>query len=112
LLVAGAAAVAGRADFLTHAPLLCPMRLLTGLRCPLCGMTRASLLLARGDFAAALRIHPLAPLVLALAIGGVLVWWGSVAAGRPVPRWLLPPPWVTVPIATAVWGVNVIWGSG
>lgn len=56
----------------------CPMLFLTGIECPFCGMTRASVALARGDVHAALAYHPLAPLVLV----GVLFLLAIVALGR------------------------------
>ena len=37
----------------------CPLRWLTGLACPGCGMTRALAALLRLNFSAALRMHPL-----------------------------------------------------
>lgn len=40
----------------------CPLRLLTGLSCPGCGMTRAWGHVLRLDFAAAFAAHPLFPL--------------------------------------------------
>ncbi|MCC6588197.1 MAG: DUF2752 domain-containing protein [Bryobacterales bacterium] len=65
----------------------CPFRWLTGLPCPLCGMTRALFLLAKGDFIQAVELHALSPLVaafgLALAIAGqkrlrgAWVWLGT-----------------------------------
>jgi hypothetical protein len=56
----------------------CPFHALTGVDCPFCGMIRATLALGRGDWRAALALHPLAPLVLA----GVLVLLAIVALGR------------------------------
>lgn len=56
----------------------CPFRAVTGVDCPFCGMTRATLALGRGDWRAALALHPLAPLVLA----GVLGLLAIIAVGR------------------------------
>ena len=56
----------------------CPMLFLTGIECPFCGMTRASVALARGDVQSALAYHPIAPLVLA----GVLFLLAVIALGR------------------------------
>jgi len=46
----------------------CPWRTITGLPCPMCGMTHATVALGGGDLGGALASHPAAPLVLALAI--------------------------------------------
>ncbi|GBC82487.1 hypothetical protein HRbin10_01612 [bacterium HR10] len=50
---------------------LCPFRQLTGLPCPGCGMTRALNALAHGQWARALSLHPLSPIVATgiLAVG-------------------------------------------
>ena len=45
---------------------LCPTALLFGFPCPGCGLTRATLALARGDLLAAIGFHPLAPLLVPL----------------------------------------------
>lgn len=42
---------------------ICPFRHLTGLPCPLCGMTRSVLCFFQGDWHASLLWHPLGPLV-------------------------------------------------
>jgi len=59
---------------------VCALRRFTGLPCPGCGMTRALAHLAKGEWSAALRDHPLAPL---LAAELALSWaaWGGAAAG-------------------------------
>lgn len=63
----------------------CPVRALTGVPCPGCGMTRALLALGRGDVGEALALHPLSPLIAAEAM---LAWilWGLVVFG-----WMPPP---------------------
>ncbi len=45
----------------------CPIRAVSGIRCPGCGITRACLTLARGDFGAAWALHPFAYLLVPLA---------------------------------------------
>ena len=50
----------------------CLVKIATGLPCPACGMTRASLRLLRGDLAGSLAMHPLA-LPSALAVGAACV---------------------------------------
>ncbi len=65
-----------------YAVLGCPMRLLTGLPCPGCGMTRAWLSVLRLDFAAAFAFHPLWPLPLLLVVCWFTVRRRSAAAFR------------------------------
>jgi hypothetical protein len=43
----------------TLGPPLCPTAFFLGVPCPGCGLTRATLALLRGDFRAALHLHPL-----------------------------------------------------
>ncbi|MEJ7601201.1 MAG: DUF2752 domain-containing protein [Kofleriaceae bacterium] len=74
----GAAAPTAWGDAIAHDGPGCPWRIVTGLNCPFCGMTRATIAMARGDFATALDLHPLAPLVLV----GHVVLLAIVAAGR------------------------------
>lgn len=95
-----------------RSPTTCPFKLATTLRCPLCGMTRATHLLLHGDGRAALAIHPLAPLVLALVVGGGLALLALLAAGRPVPPWLKRRWWALLPLVAAIWIVNIVWGTG
>lgn len=75
---------------------LCPWRRFLGIRCPGCGMTRAFLALARGDWAAALHFHPLSPLAALVLLGLALrrLWPrrptggldpDSMPGGQPVP---------------------------
>ena len=56
LLVPGGLALASHAAGIR----LCPMRSLIGMPCPTCGVTRAVLALAHGDWQAAWFFHPLA----------------------------------------------------
>ena len=51
---------------------LCLFHWATGLDCPLCGLTRAMLALAHGDWRAALRLNALTP--VALAMLATLFW--------------------------------------
>ena len=72
---------------------LCGFRWLTGHPCPLCGLTRALLALAKGHVGAALRFHALSP--LAVMMLGALVW------NRP----LWPRFWTCCAVAFGVYGV-------
>jgi hypothetical protein len=56
----------------------CPWKWATGVDCPFCGLTRATLAIGDGDFGTAFALHPLAPLVVA----GVLALLVIIALGR------------------------------
>ncbi len=47
---------------------LCPLRAVTGIPCPSCGLTRALAHLERGHWAEALKFHPFSPLLFLLAL--------------------------------------------
>jgi hypothetical protein len=66
----------------SDAVVVCPLRLLTGLACPSCGLTRSVAAALHGHMGQALALHPLGPLVVLVA---VVVFVLSVAqlAGRP-----------------------------
>ena len=51
-----------------QALVLCPLRAVTGIPCPSCGLTRALAHLERGHLAQALKFHPFSPLILILAL--------------------------------------------
>jgi hypothetical protein len=48
---------------LTSLPTLCPFRLLTGVPCPACGISRSVGALSAGDFSTSVSMHPLGILV-------------------------------------------------
>lgn len=75
------AVLAGVLLLLAAAGLLfgCPVKRITGLPCPGCGMTRACLSLLRLDFAAAVRWHPLCFIIPLLALMFV---FKDTAAGK------------------------------
>lgn len=54
----------------------CPVKSALGIPCPGCGLTRASIALLRGDFAAAFDLHAFAPVLVlgsaAFAVAGLL----------------------------------------
>jgi hypothetical protein len=64
---------------------LCPFRWLTDLPCPLCGMTRAMFLLAKGEWREALRLNALSPLMASAAVA--LTLFGQARMTRVWP-WL------------------------
>lgn len=67
-----------------QALVLCPLRAVTGIPCPSCGLTRALAQLERGHLAEAVRFHPFAPLVFLLALALVLMLVFELATGRTV----------------------------
>jgi hypothetical protein len=75
------------APYVHDGPVLCPLRLVTGIPCPACGLTRSFCALASGHPAAAFAEHLLGPPAFAFA-GMLGVAWGYEAArGRRV-EWL------------------------
>jgi hypothetical protein len=91
----------------------CVLRLLTGLPCPACGLTRASAWLARGELARALTLHPLVPFVLGEL---VVLWglWGAVVAGRarwPATRTMLAALWLNLGALALVWVGRLLGGT-
>jgi hypothetical protein len=88
-LLAGAALLAPtllRPD--GHGPVLCPLRRITGVWCPGCGMTRSFGWLAHGDLHQSLRYHPLAPLLLIEGVIGAAYLLYRRRAHRGDPPWL------------------------
>jgi len=82
----------------------CPFQALTGLDCPFCGGLRGTHALLTGDVATALDYNLLLPLLLAAAVGGLLLWWRGSLLGRT--RAQLINRWV---IAAAVGVLVVFW---
>jgi len=65
----------------------CPLRTMTGLDCPLCGATRATTQLLRGNVPGALDLNALYVAVLPALVAAGLVWlargrWPSVTRSR------------------------------
>jgi len=95
--------------------ILCPFRLVTGLPCPLCGMTRGLASLLRGRWPDAISFHLFSPLVMAaisawiiLDTGHALRLWNA----RRIGDWAIhPAPWLaflgvcTVYTALRWWGI-------
>ena len=90
----------------------CPFKLVTGLRCPLCGMTRATLSLLRGDLPASLAMHPVGPLVLLALRAWLLGWLFFVARGGVRPGWLRVRLWLALLLVGVTWAVNLALGTG
>lgn len=73
---AGALGGSGTKGALLAAAPACPFLTVTGIPCPFCGLTRATLALGSGDIGTALAYHPLVPVILALIL------WGSWLLAR------------------------------
>lgn len=57
------------ADWLEHHFITCPLKSLTGIDCPGCGMQRSFIALLRGDFVHSLSLYPaLLPLLLTFVL--------------------------------------------
>lgn len=119
-LVTGLGGAALLAALAVAAPLLprlpappCLFKHATGLACPLCGLTRAVAWLLRGEWATAVGLHPLAPLLAgeaALAYGA----WGAWAAGWasfPLASSLRRLAWVNLAALAALWLGRLTAGS-
>src|SRR5262249_59446163 len=62
----------------------CPSAALFHRACPGCGLTRAILLLLRGDLGASIAMHPLAvPAALSIALLAVATVWTTLVRGTP-----------------------------
>lgn len=84
---------------------ICLLRRFAGLPCPGCGLTRAFVHLAHGEWAAALVDHPLAPLIaVQLVVGWVAI--GLALAGRLPPR---PRRWVSPWLVANAVGLCALW---
>ena len=81
-----------------HPPLACPFRTLTGIPCPLCGMTRAVVAAVHGHLLDSLRFNPAGILVVLLAI--------ALLAGLRLDRVRIPP-WTLALFAALLWAWNV-----
>jgi uncharacterized protein DUF2752 len=86
-------------------PIVCGSRLLWGVPCPGCGLTRAFCFMSHGEFEAALRFNALAP--VAAAYLGALWLYYLLFAARGV-----PPAWPTDAIASSALVVSLTYWAG
>jgi len=81
----------------------CPLRTLTGVPCPFCGLTTATVALTHGNWPAAAAASPLACLVAGLAIGTA-----PVLVARATGRAAAPRAWPTATRRQARWLAAVV----
>lgn len=92
----------------TSGPELCPMRLITGLPCPGCGLTRSWIAAAHGDLADGFAynifgpISLLATIVFVVAVGFLLIRKRSTA---PIARVLRHPVVIVVVVVWVLYGI-------
>ena len=70
-----------------HPPYACPLRAVTGIPCPFCGMTRAVVAAVHGHVVTSLRYNPAGILLVALAVALVVGWRAERVH---IPPWALP----------------------
>lgn len=86
-------------------PILCPYRRCTGGDCPMCGVTRSTSQLLRGDLADSWRIHPMvAVLFVQLPLAAVLVLSGAREQLRTLAL-------LNLTVATGLWVARLINGD-
>ncbi len=78
---------------------LCPLRRVTGVPCPFCGMTRSVTAVARGDLGASLALNPGGIALVVAAIALLLVGW----------RWrrIAVPTWAVVTFFGLLWAYQL-----
>lgn len=97
---------------------LCLLRALTGVPCPLCGMSRAFIRISHADLAGAVSLHVLSP---AVYLGGILMavaLAGELAGSRRLSLRVLGSPPTLLAIGVGVfavfWAIRLLalWHSG
>jgi hypothetical protein len=99
----GAAALVGAAALWPalplHPPLACPMRAITGIPCPVCGMTRACVAAVHGHLGTSLTFNPAGLLVMLIA-GVALIRPQLLVRAK-------PPLWSMIGAFGALWVWNI-----
>jgi hypothetical protein len=90
----------------------CPLRTLTGIPCPLCGMTTAATGLAAGDLGAALAANPFVLLLAGFTLVMAVLMIARAVGRLPAPaQWPVAQRrqgyWVTAMLAAASWAFQL-----
>ncbi len=83
----------------------CPLRTLTGVPCPFCGMTTATVAVSHGEWGSAAAANPLVYLAAALVLGTIPVLLARAAGLAPGPR-----PWPEARRRRVRWAMAVLVG--
>jgi hypothetical protein len=67
---------------------LCPFKLLTGIPCPGCGMTKSIIFLYKGDIIQSLTYHIFGPLVILFCILSIFVLIAEIITKKEYLHWL------------------------
>ena len=97
LRLTGAALIAGGAALQlspVHVPILCPLRALTGIPCPLCGMTTSVEATVRFDLEGAAAANPAGIVLVAAAIAILVLRPSVIRLPAPVPYVALAAMWL------------------
>jgi len=105
LMALGALAVAAAwpADRAEDGPVVCPFRLVTGLPCPFCGLTRSFVYTLHGRLDDAFAVHLFGPALVVLAAVWAVTWRGGGV------RWADPERWARGRARPWFAGVLALW---
>ena len=104
----GVAALANP-DTIEDGPVICPFRLMTGLPCPGCGLTRSWVYLVHGQWQDSLVANPFGAVLFVLAVGFVVATAVSGVRRRPLPdggRLIRSWPVKVIGVAWALFGIG------
>jgi hypothetical protein len=85
----GAVSLGAVTGMTAEGPTLCPFRVITGLPCPFCGVTRSLFALGRGDLESSVQFSPLGGIVAVAAVLLLVLVAVAVVRERPL-RWPRP----------------------